>query len=48
MYKCVKINIIKYFRQKKLLRINVKFKLQIRQNKKAYLQFYLQEKIIKH
>ena len=48
MYTCVKINIIKYFRRKKLLRINVKLKLQLRQNKRAYLQFYLLEKNIKH
>ena len=48
MYTCLKINIIKYFRQQKLLRINVKLELQLRQNKKTYLQFCLLEKNIKH
>ena len=37
MYTRVKININKYFRRKKPLRINVKLILQLRQNKFAYL-----------
>ena len=44
IYTCVKINIIKFFRRKILLRINVKLELQLRQNKRAYLQFYIVEK----